>query len=611
MIVYGDPRFDERLGSLVARLRAYAEELRRDNDVRAPDLDRLRALLILAGQIEQATEDALSPGCEREVGMLRTATDLAATAFCARWAAGSTSAHDRETVANALARLSDLLVDAPEPDAHVTLKVPEGFAFYALFPDGYCAAARRWLDDHATSLSRRALVVGVRSIGTTLSAVVAATLAAGGWHVRRATVRPAGHPFDRKVAVPRKLAAPLHPEDWGLVVDEGPGLSGSSMASVAGALVAAGMAPRRISFFPGHAGDPGPAATQDSRAWWRLAPRYVTRHEAVRLGAASIPAALAEATRRILGEPDVPVEVEDLGGGAWRGAVYASSAAWPAACAAFERAKYRCTTSRGARVLYTFGGLAWVPDPAGGPVLVAAHAHASRLDARAAAGWTPAPLGVAHGFVATRWVEGTPLRASDADPAILIRVGRYLAETAGPPLSPSEEEEALGRAREILRWNTKELLGGDAAALADRWAHYAPEHPRPLLGYGDGRLAPHEWLRSAGGRIWKMDAAGHERDHTAVGRQPQAWDIAGALVEWDCDDASAARVLAAFRGAGGAMPPAPTLAFYRLAYAAFRAGQCRQCAASAAGDPAERARLERACARYGSELSRRLESPPA
>jgi len=70
-------------------------------------------------------------------------------------------------------RLGDLLHDLRStPDFTVRVKVPEGFAFYTLYPEQYCAAASRWCDEHATS-ARRVLVVGVRSIGTSLSALVA------------------------------------------------------------------------------------------------------------------------------------------------------------------------------------------------------------------------------------------------------------------------------------------------------------------------------------------------------------------------------------------------------------------------------------------------------
>src|SRR5690606_15408624 len=52
------------------------------------------------------------------------------------------------------------------------------------------------------------------------------------------------------------------------VVDEGPGLSGSSLASVARWLFEQGVESRRIRFFPSHAGRPGPCASLETRALW-------------------------------------------------------------------------------------------------------------------------------------------------------------------------------------------------------------------------------------------------------------------------------------------------------------------------------------------------------
>jgi glyoxylase-like metal-dependent hydrolase (beta-lactamase superfamily II) len=56
-----------------------------------------------------------------------------------------------------------------------------------------------------------------------------------------------------------------------VVVDEGPGLSGSSFAGTADALERLGVAPDRIAFLPGHGGDLGPEAAPAAVARWRTA----------------------------------------------------------------------------------------------------------------------------------------------------------------------------------------------------------------------------------------------------------------------------------------------------------------------------------------------------
>src|SRR4051794_10344924 len=77
------------------------------------------------------------------------------------------------------------------PD-RVELRLPEGFAFYAVYPEAYIAAARR------LTLLGPPLVIGIRSIGTSLGSAVAAAL-----DVPPAiNVRPFGNPFERHVELP-------------------------------------------------------------------------------------------------------------------------------------------------------------------------------------------------------------------------------------------------------------------------------------------------------------------------------------------------------------------------------------------------------------------------
>ena len=75
-------------------------------------------------------------------------------------------------------------------------------------------------------------VIGIRSIGTGLAAIVAAALGAK----RPFTVRPVGHPFSRELRIGDGLKEQLlaDPHASFAIVDEGPGLSGSSFAAVIG-----------------------------------------------------------------------------------------------------------------------------------------------------------------------------------------------------------------------------------------------------------------------------------------------------------------------------------------------------------------------------------------
>ena len=151
-------------------------------------------------------------------------------------------------VADAFCRDCDRDVsNAPVP-GRIEVSVPEGFAYYALDPELYRIAARRFV---AEARPTYVAVIGIRSIGTTLGAAVADELKRLGIATRFATVRPRGHPFDRQLRVDYDLARQwLGWTGHFAVVDEGPGLSGSSFASVAEFLSTLGIRDERIVFFP-------------------------------------------------------------------------------------------------------------------------------------------------------------------------------------------------------------------------------------------------------------------------------------------------------------------------------------------------------------------------
>lgn len=599
MLVYGDPSYEEELGVLVARLRARVANAARAQA--SVTRDMLRTLLIEAGQVEQAVWDSLGDVPAEEAARLgplcQTVTDQLAAAFSAHWVADGDDWHAASDVPTCLDNALDMLDNfAPASDVRVLVKLPEGYAFYHLYPEQYALAARGWAAEHAGESPRTVLVVGVRSIGTSLSALVAAVLRTEDWQAERLTVRPAGHPFDRHTAI-RALAEPR--ADWALVVDEGPGQSGSSLASVAQALVEAGMEGSRLCFFPGHGGQPGVMASDAVRMWWARAPRQVVSPDDLRWAGQSWADFLAARTQAVIGSGASVVRVDDFGGGLWRRFVYAEPAQWPASCLPFERPKYRCVLSSGASVLWTYAGLAVGPN---GPQTDAAFA---RQQTRAVTGWTAAPLATVAGFVATPWVDGQPLSASDAQNAsVMAHMGRYIAGVAGPPLSEGARVRAVRRLEEMLGYNVREAWGDDAAARTQPWSQaavlWASRHAAPT--YGDGRMAPHEWLRTPSGLLIKTDGGGHDADHTLIGRQSVAWDIAGAMVEWELDESAAQTLRQALEGAGGALVTPDVLQFHCLAYAAFRMGQCALCADMLAHDPPEQVRLRAASARYQAQL---------
>ncbi len=597
MIVYGDPQFSAKLSVLLGQFQTRLAVQR----AATPTLEGVRTLLISSGQLEQAAFDSSSDIADT-AAQLHSATAYAAEAFYGLWRDASMPAPKR-TVSQALNLMAATLEAITCPETlTVKVKLPEGFSFYTLYPEQYAMAALHWLGDHTEA--QKAVVVGIRSIGTTLGAVVSSVLQAGGWQVQSFSVRPTGHPHERQVQLPtiEDTASSL-----GVVVDEGPGISGSSMATTAEAFVRAGIVRESISFLPGHGNEPGQAASDDVRRWWATTPRYVTKtDDPIFAGGKSLPELLSDAVMTLACVGEKVVQIEDLSGGLWRQHVFTDQTQWPAVNPNFERIKYRCTTQSGLKILWKFGGLG-----SGSESLEStAEAIAKRASQREANGLGPDLLGTAHGFVATRWVEGTPMLQPRDVLVIQLRefmlVGRYILRVANLPLSIEEHEQAVARLEEMLYWNTWEALG-EAMAEKTRLLGQAAKLSKPLRAYGDGHLSPHEWIRRASGQIVKVDGIGHDQNHTIIGRQSIAWDIAGLLIEWDMetDQKADAMLNNQYTEAGDEPIPPDVLLFYKLAYSAFRVGVCHF--ALSQGDRTEQERNRAAYNHYCQTLKYLLE----
>jgi hypothetical protein len=548
MLVYGDRWRSAAPPALLA-------EITRRLAAAGDDADRLTAALILAGELAQGVADAeadaagaddLTAGAEATLAL---AVAVAARLIAPR----GPGALD---LSAALARVHAL----PLP-ARIRCRAAEGFAFYALYPEAHAAAAT------SVAWPGPPLVIGIRSIGTTLAAAVAAVLGCAAL-----TVRPVGHPFRRELHLSEALSARLarHPGAF-LVVDEGPGLSGSSFGAVGDALAALGVAERRIVFMPSHRNGPGPHASPAHRRRWQ--------------GARQLPAAAGtDATTVLDWFADIAgpgARAEDLSGGGWRRDLPA--ALWPPAASATERLKIRITSPRG-RLLARFAGL--------GDVGEAKLAAARRLHA---AGFVPEPLALRRGFLLERWVEGAPLPRTVA-PAVLARYLGFRARALPPDGDSGADPTEL---RRMAVTNAFEL-GGEALAerVDERLAGLEGFAPIPVRI--DGRLHPWEWRRTARA-IVKTDALDHAAAHDLVGCQDIAWDVAGAIVEFDLPDAAAEALSRAVAEAAARAILAEMVAACRLCYAAFQGGLWQM---TGEGSPEGAPRTERQVARYRAALHR-------
>ena len=573
MLVYGDhhetAQPDERLSAL-------SEQLARISQA-APGIQR-HALLVAAlmdcGALLQGVADADFDQVRQD---RRTrATDALTESLCA--------------LARCLcrswdSRFADIGGLPPAPQlialpAQVALRTPEGFAFYAVYPEAYAEAARR------LGLTAPPRVIGIRSIGTSLAAVVAAALDAP----RPVTVRPFGDPFTRKISIAPSLERELlEGEAHYVIVDEGPGQSGSSFGAVADWLQARGVPLERIAFLPSHAGALGPQASNDHRATWKRAQRIPAD-----LGDQLAP--LVERwTPQLIGPLDEPLL--DVSGGAWRRHVCSTEQHWPAVVPAWERRKFLARAG-GESFLVKFAGLGRI----GERKLAMARALHS-------AGFTAEPVGLVHGFLVERWCEGAPL---DGREKPVAEIARYIATRAR--LFPAEASSGASIAKllEMSRRNASLTLGGAAAAKLDRWVKpVGAMSARVARVRTDNKLDRHEWLRLRDRRLLKTDALDHHSAHDLIGCQDIAWDIAGAIAEFELGARDTDALIDQTERALRRGVDRELLEFYRIAYLAFRIGQAVLGAEMSAGDPAETRRLARRASGYVTQLQHLLHESTA
>ncbi len=535
MLVYRDERTTQSGRSALDGIRADL------SGAGAAAHEALLAAFLRAGELECAIADA--------AGNARTAqalTDELATAWLSP---------ERRTGAWR-ERLQHLL-GGVRPPAVISSKPPEGYAYYGLSPEAYAVLARA----HAPT-PQIAVVIGVRSIGTTLSAAVVAALRARGVRCVRFTVRPGGHPWDRTLALSHDQRAViqlgLESDAEFIVVDEGPGMSGSTLLAAAEAVLNDGVPHDRLTVYCGHPPDSEKLMAPRARERWQRL-RVRSAWTGLRPAAAGL---------------------QELSGGAWRHLFFATPEAFPACWVEQERLKFFDASSA---ELYKFGGLP--------PYGRRAQQHAEALWE---GGFGSEPLRYQDGFLVSRWAPGAPLTRRALSAELVDHIARYCAFRRQHFTTSHSDSDALTT---MTRVNVGESLGVGLPA------DFCLVVEAPV--YADGRMLPHEWIAEEkfGKRPLKVDALDHGNGHLYPGPTDIRWDLAGAITEWEMDDSQRRLFVeryAVHAGKGTNDACQSTLDDYVIAYLAFRFGYLGF-AIHAAGD-AERARLERARAGCEKQL---------
>jgi len=575
----------------------YREEAARERLARLCTLLRagdITSLLVEAGEVEQGVVDSLSPRAdgwgpvERQLRAMVLAAGRTYVAALDQ-TTGVPAPGRREAAAPYLERVGEELAaleHVPLPPT-IHIRPPEGYVHYALNPAGYVAAARCYVRDVGVERAARALVVGVRSIGTSLSAAVAAAVGSD----RTITVRPRGETGGRRVVAGEDLAryaeSLLAGGGDALIVDEGPGATGETLARVAQWLERVGAAPERIVVFPSRTWGM-PLAPSERQAWFARAWKYGPSDDCAR------PAHIAAQIGL--------VDLVDHSAGRWRQAI--PGAAGEVANPGHERTKYLSRDARGTGYQLRYAGLgSW-----GAAAVV-------RAEALAEAGIGPAVAGNAQGFLAVSWSEGRPVtRDAARDSRFLAALETYLGRRA--PLFRTGEPTHIAPIVAMLRANAGEALGHGAPGLAAA-LHRLERLPEREGVIPDARLHPREWVRveRAGESpatfttpaYIKVDAIDHGAGLRLPGPTDLAWDIAGSAVEFGLTPETVERLIAhcasAVHDRSGAL--ADAVAAYRPPYVACALGEALLASWEATNDH-DRRLLAAESARYRALLEREL-----
>jgi hypothetical protein len=570
MLIYRDSRSSANPRQLLLQLRSRITQFLAG---RCPSHDQVVDILIDLGTLETGLSDVLFGPADGVHPLGRSLRDASIAAGHLLWH----SWHDQgQETGNRMAQLASALgrVEGYDLPASIQTSVAEGYAYYGVFPEMYLEAAK----EYAGRLQPgRAVCLGLRSIGTSLSAVVAAALAEQGWRVSSWTLRPRGHPFSRRPVLTSELAEALRDtcQAQFFIVDEGPGISGSSFSGTAEMLESLGVSDDHIVLLPSWCTDGSQLRSARARERWPRHRRIIVEFEKVWINSGRLGHAF-------------PGHLTDISAGAWRSRLYPSDACYPAVQPQHERRKY-LVRQRGTDVdprLLKFAGL--------GRRTLQCLARADRL---AEAGFTTHPIELRHGFVSLPYQAGAPCAAGEVPVTLLQRIAEYLAylsleERADDPTSDATLHE-------MLRTNLAESLGEEVLPtyghlLSGSWT----ERPVRL----DARMQPHEWLHTANGYM-KTDAFDHHDDHFLPGCQDIAWDLAGVAVEMELDADSRRFVIEQYQRLSGDWSIAQRLPYYTTSYLAFRLGYAVLAGEVLGESSSDGGRFLRQAARYRLFLS--------
>lgn len=535
------------------------------------------------GVFESALTDAVSGEKDTVNDLLRTLRKTAVISgrvFASSWEKeknGDIKGHLKEMEAS-LDEVSKM--ELPES---IRVREPEGYAHYGLYPETYIDAAKQFYDELKPG---RAVCIGLRSIGASLSAVIAGTLEGLGCEVIPFTMRPQGHPFARYISLSKEFESELKglKGAYFLIADEGPGLSGTSFSSAARKLHELGVDESKIIFFPSWCPGGEGFISQEARRHWPRHRKYSGDFTSLWIKSGRLSEGLPKG------------ELQDISGGWWRTLLYEDEREYPAVHPHHEKRKYLFNLTRpngksGGALMMRFAGHGRY-----------GRAKYERAKLLSEAGFIQPVKGFKDGFLITDFIKGRPLNGKDINQLLLDKIGEYLSFLK---LNFTVKRRMdFAELMDMAVQNTKIGLGeewGEKMGFLGSYGPLVEEAPPVAL---DGRMLPNEWLLTHKGYM-KADAFDHHSDQFFPCCQDICWDLAGTIIEFNLNPMERNYFLGKYRAVSGDKTVGERLPFHLIAYLAYRLGYCTF-AADELGDSPDGVKFRALVDGYSARLRREI-----
>lgn len=436
--------------------------------------------------------------------------------------------------------------------------VPEGFVYYGLYPETYLEAAENFYKEIKPE---NVTVIGLRSIGTQLSAIVAALLENCNCNVNTFTVRPQGHPFDRFLKLDSSVIDKIRCDNrsYVILVDEGPGLSGSSIGGSLREMIKLGIQDEKLVIFPSWMSDENNFISENAKTMWKKCRKYVGSFENQWVKNHKLENILKKKI------------IFDISSGRWRGKKFKDESEYPAVNPQHERRKYLIEDDSykgSSRWLAKFVGLGKY-----------GRKSVLRADILSEFGFSPHIHKLKSGFAVMEYVDGKPLSSKDKNSSLFDFVIKYLS-CINQNMTVSNQNVSYDHMMEMIYCNIEEGLGSDWCQFIEdklkMTSHAYEESPVSI----DGRMMPQDFLKTPDG-ILKVDHIEHNSDQFFYGCQNIAWDVVGFCVEFNLDHIQTDQFIKQFKTVDPHIHSKTP--FFMVAYLAFRLGYVTLAAKSLEG----------------------------